>query len=110
MKERALKYSLIAVFALLVIVSALFAFNSRKLNRQMDTLRRELSEQQAKQIIAVDSVTQVLTEQMIRALHVRDSLELERFHRLQDKQIQLIKEYEKINSDYSSIIIDRPVF
>ncbi len=110
MKEKILQYALIAVASLLVIASIIFAINTRILNKKVDALKRELALQEVKHIIEMDSVSYALTEQMVKAIQARDSLERERFSKLQDKQLQLIKQYEKISADYSAIVIDRPDF
>ncbi len=107
---KAREYIIIALCALLAVAVAAGVIHVRRMKKEVETLRRELVEQHVKHVVEVDSITLALTEQMIRVVRVRDSLEQERFGALQRQQIKLIQQYEKVYSDYSSIVINRPDF
>ncbi len=107
---KAKDYIIIALCALLAVAVAFGVIHARGLKAEAESLRQELAEQKVKHVIEVDSITMALTGEMIRSIRERDSLERERFDKLQKQQLQLVKQYEKSYSDYSSIVIDRPEF
>lgn len=107
---KAKDHVIIALCALLAVAVSAGVIHARGLKAEAESLRRELVEQKVKHVIEVDSITMAITGEMIRSIRVRDSLEQERFSKLQYKQLQLIQQYEKSYSDYSSIVIDRPEF
>lgn len=82
----------------------------RHQNNRIDDLQIEMARQKVEYVLLLDSTSFALTQQMIKSLTLRDSVAVVEINKLKVEQLKLNKKYEKINADYSSIIIDRPNF
>lgn len=89
-----------------IIITAVIMYQSRTIQSLRDDLRRS----QIELILKQDSISSVFYGRMIDSITVRDSVTQATLDALRIEQSKLTKKYEKIDADYSSIVIDRPVF
>lgn len=95
---------------ILLIIIIVLSVKIKVQDNKISSMQVEMKEQATRYIFMLDSATYALTEQMINSLVLRDSMENEKFGRLQQQQLKLNKQYEKINANYGAIIINRPDF
>ena len=101
---------LLVVATVIVTVITILGLRLKNQSKQINMLKIELAKQKVDYILQLDSTSFSLTQQMIKSLAQRDSVVAIKFTKLKQQQFKLNKQYEKINADYSSIIIDRPDF
>lgn len=101
---------LLVVATVIVTVITILGLRLKNQSKQINMLKIELAKQKVDYILQLDSTSFSLTQQMIKSLAQRDSVVAIEFTKLKQQQFKLNKQYEKINADYSSIIIDRPDF
>ena len=101
---------LLVVATVIVTVITILGLRLKNQSKQINMLKIELAKQKVDYILQLDSTSFSLTQQMIKSLAQRDSVVAIGFTKLKQQQFKLNKQYEKINADYSSIIIDRPDF
>lgn len=95
---------ILAISAL--VVSIAIWYQSRTIKSLRDDLRRS----QIELIISQDSISSVFYGRLIDSIRSQDSVTREALDALKGEQLKLNKKYEKIDADYSDIIIDRPEF
>ena len=101
---------LLVVATAIVTVIMILGIRLRNQSKRIDALKIEMAQQKLESILRLDSASFALTQQMINSLALRDSIAVAEINKLKVEQLKLSKKYEKINADYSSIIIDRPNF
>jgi hypothetical protein len=101
---------LLVVATAIVTVIMILGIRLRNQSKQIEALKIEMAQQKLESILRLDSTSFALTEQMITSLKERDSLVAAEFKKLVQQQIKLNQKYEKLNADYSSIVIERPEF
>lgn len=101
---------LLVIVTIIVTVITILGIRLRNQSKRIEALKIEMAQQKLDYILKLDSTSFALTEQMITSLKERDSLVAAEFKKLEQQQIKLNKKYEKLNGEYSSIVIDRPEF
>ena len=101
---------LLVVATAIVTVIMILGIRLRNQSKQIEALKIEMAQQKLESILRLDSTSFALTQEMINSLKERDSLVELEFKKLVQQQIKLNQKYEKLNADYSSIVIERPEF
>ncbi len=101
---------LLVVATAIVTVIMILGIRLRNQSKQIEALKIEMAQQKLESILRLDSTSFALTEQMITSLKERDSLVVVEIKKLERQQTKLNQKYEKLNADYSSIVIERPDF
>ena len=101
---------LLVVATAIVTVIMILGIRLRNQSKQIEALKIEMTQQKLESILRLDSTSFALTEQMINSLKERDSLVVVEIKKLERQQTKLNQKYEKLNADYSSIVIERPDF
>lgn len=91
---------------LLIIVVPVILFGYFRI-KQLET---KLRKQQVESILLIDKEIEELKQNIYKELQHKDSVEYERYLDILDKQKKLKNEYDKINFEYSDIVINRPDF
>ena len=101
---------LLVVVTIIVTIITILGVRLRNQSKRIDALKIEMTRQKLDYLLKLDSTSFALTQQMLNSLALRDSIAVAEINKLKVEQLKLSKKYEKINADYSSIIIDRPKF
>jgi len=93
--------------ATIILVVAVFIFFLYQENKK---LRIEISSQKVESIVREDSIQSINYNRMKDSIQsVKNRYEV-KIKDLQKTEIKLKKQYEKIYSDYSDIVIKRPIY
>ncbi len=101
---------LLVVVTIIVTIITILGVRLRNQSKRIDALKIEMTRQKLDYLLKLDSTSFALTQQMLNSLALRDSIAAAEINKLKVEQLKLSKKYEKINADYSAIIIDRPNF